>query len=930
MKRTTLYVVLLAACICMRPVSAFQQTAPTVRPDVDRALMEQFAAAADPDRVALVTAHADILQKPFLEALSDLGEKYRNRGELATAEKYYSSVLWVGRTYKMPLYEAIGMNNMGINAGAGGNHAAAKDWLLQAVEVATANNDIETIHSTWTNLGILRRKAGDLDGALEYQMRGLAIARELNRPELVGRNLNNIGVVLQNQGNNARALDYYIESLSLKESGSATVVDVINTNVNIGGVYAEQGDHALAIEYYRRAIDLVEKQNGDIAISSPYNNMGQALAATGDYPLARVYLNKALQLAEKVGDPDRIATPLYVLGNVARAEGKLDEAEALQRRALGFRRQAGDAIGYIESLTELSNLFDRRGRTAEGLPFGLEAVAIASQTRLLNQLWKAQLTVGHAQAKLGQTTEARANFQGAIDTIETLRLLAAGGSRSKQQYLSDRMGPYYGLAELDAKAGRGFESLAVVDHARARALIDTLAGVHQPMRQLTQAQRDEERKLTEELIASSNQVDQEMRKSKSDAARVTVLEEKLRQARIARDAFVGQLYTAQPDLGFARGNTPEITRDRLNAVLTPGMAIVTFMLESDSAWRYVVTPNSSGPVVTATKLTMSTSELTALAETFSQQISTRNLAFSANAHKLYDTLFGSADATINSATHVVLVPDGPLWQVPFQALQTPRGRFMIEERALSYTPSIAALSALEARRKSRAVSAPFLVALGDPETGVTNPGMAANVRGGALTRLPEAAREVKSLGQLYGATKSSVFVASDAKESVLREQVSRASIIHIATHGVLDNSNPMYSHLLLTPGDTSGKLDPGDHLSDGRLEAWEMLDMGITADLAVLSACQTARGGNGWGEGVIGLSWSLFASGASTAVVSQWEVDSASTTSLMIAFHRRLLNAATRTKGAPEALRQAAVTLMKNPAYRHPFYWAGFVSVGAK
>jgi CHAT domain-containing protein len=74
----------------------------------------------------------------------------------------------------------------------------------------------------------------------------------------------------------------------------------------------------------------------------------------------------------------------------------------------------------------------------------------------------------------------------------------------------------------------------------------------------------------------------------------------------------------------------------------------------------------------------------------------------------------------------------------------------------------------------------------------------------------------------------------------------------------------------------------------------------------------------------------MFAAGASTAIVSQWEVDSASTTSLMIGFHQRLLAPGKLAPGAPEALRQAAIALMKNPAYRHPFYWAGFISVGAR
>ena len=144
----------------------------------------------------------------------------------------------------------------------------------------------------------------------------------------------------------------------------------------------------------------------------------------------------------------------------------------------------------------------------------------------------------------------------------------------------------------------------------------------------------------------------------------------------------------------------------------------------------------------------------------------------------------------------------------------------------------------------------------------------------------------------------------------------------------------MYSHLRLTAGPSAASAPSvKDHMADGRLEAWEVLDLKLGADLAVLSACETARGSVGWGEGLIGLSWSLVAAGASTAIVSQWEVDSTSTTKLMIAFHDRLLHApggATGTASVPEALQHAALEVMRDPAYRHPFYWAGFIAIGAK
>ena len=131
----------------------------------------------------------------------------------------------------------------------------------------------------------------------------------------------------------------------------------------------------------------------------------------------------------------------------------------------------------------------------------------------------------------------------------------------------------------------------------------------------------------------------------------------------------------------------------------------------------------------------------------------------------------------------------------------------------------------------------------------------------------------------------------------------------------------MYSHLVLAQGDKN---------EDGLLEAWELMQLDLKADLAVLSACETARGRFGAGEGVIGLTWAMFVAGAPATVVSQWKVESASTRDLMLGFHRqpeRRRSAKAKVTKA-EALRQAALKLMKNPETSHPFYWAGFVLVG--
>jgi CHAT domain-containing protein len=137
----------------------------------------------------------------------------------------------------------------------------------------------------------------------------------------------------------------------------------------------------------------------------------------------------------------------------------------------------------------------------------------------------------------------------------------------------------------------------------------------------------------------------------------------------------------------------------------------------------------------------------------------------------------------------------------------------------------------------------------------------------------------------------------------------------------LDNRNPLYSHLLLTKTD-------GDIENDGSLEAREIMNMHLNADLAVLSACETGNGRISPGEGVVGMSWAFFVAGTRSMVVSQWRVNSASTSQLMKNFYQALARQPT-DRDKSQALREASVRVLRNPLYRNPFYWAGFVLVGS-
>ncbi len=296
-----------------------------------------------------------------------------------------------------------------------------------------------------------------------------------------------------------------------------------------------------------------------------------------------------------------------------------------------------------------------------------------------------------------------------------------------------------------------------------------------------------------------------------------------------------------------------------------------------------------------------------------------------SASNLYDLLLKPAQAQLRSKTNVVIAPDSNLWDLPFQALVNNNGRFVIEDASITYAPSLTVLREMTKRRMDQTTTRvpATLLAFGNPIAGRENANHSgSSLRDGNLDPLPEAAEEVKTLARLYGASRSKVYIGAEAREDRVKTEAGRAGILHFTTHGTLNNASPMYSYLTLAEG------GPND---DGLLEAWELMQLDLKAELAVLSACETARGRIGAGEGVIGFSWAMFIAGVPSIVVSQWKVESAGTRDLMVNFHRGIISPAepkqTKTTKS-DALRQAALKLMRNPETSHPFYWAGFVLVG--
>jgi CHAT domain-containing protein len=297
-------------------------------------------------------------------------------------------------------------------------------------------------------------------------------------------------------------------------------------------------------------------------------------------------------------------------------------------------------------------------------------------------------------------------------------------------------------------------------------------------------------------------------------------------------------------------------------------------------------------------------------------LASRDLRAAETARRLYDVVLGPMRSALTGKTSLVVVPDGFLWNLPFQALRDAAGRYLVESAAVSYVPSITVLRETMRTRDARTGTA-SLLAFGNPAAAPE--GAVEGTRRSGAGPLPESEREVRQIAPLYGPA-TRVYTGADAREDRWKAEAPSYRVLHLATHGVLDNASPLYSHLVLAPSMAGG----GD---DGLLEGWEIMNMQLHADLVILSACETARGRVAAGEGVIGLTWAVFVAGSPATLVSQWQVDSASSTALMVAFHREW-RGGQRDMSKARALQQAALEVLHTPGRSHPFYWAGFILAG--
>ncbi|HZL25884.1 MAG TPA: CHAT domain-containing protein [Acidobacteriaceae bacterium] len=766
------------------------------------------------------------------------------------------------------------------------------------VEADLVPDEMGRLH---TQRAVLRMDAGDLDGAVDDGNKAIAEFRQAGDDAGIARALNNLGNAELAQAKFTQARQHYEEGLVLARKSHQRLGEAYLLN-NIANTYLQEENPLLATEYCLQAIKIKEEVGNKDDLVSSVVNLARIYQHSGRMTEALQTVQRASDLASETHNPTTMSVVLAEWGSIEAEQKHYTVALGKLREGYALTQQVGDQMHGNDLLVLVAEVELDNGQYADAVRDGTSALEFARLMGFEKNAGVSSGLIGMAQKKLGKMAASRIAFEESIAAVERLREDAAGGDQAAALYFSHQVDSYQALTAVDVAQGLWEQAFVTSERQKGRTLLDVLTrGGAAAENDLTVDEKNQESILNARVAKLSQQKTSAALEKTPDAARLAALDRQLKTAHDAVSVFHERVSAAHPDAGRHRGEAALITLAQTAELLpSRSTAVLEYEVTEDATYLFVLTRGPNGTVLHGYTIGVGQAALGKRIGGFHTALMSRDPGFAGAAASLYQLLVGPAAKDLAGKRRLIIVPSGELWHLPFQALQDSAKHYLIDDFSVSFAPSLSVLRAYAARRGG--ASGSKLVAFGDP-----------------ANDLPEAAHEVEAVADLYGRTHSTVFVRGAATLANYRVAAvpGEGQEILLATHGVYDDHSPMDSYLVLASG------DPGKGKTV-QLDAGQIAATKIKARLVVLSACDTAEGKYEAGEGLIGLGWSFLAAGSESAVASQWRVESASTTELMIAFHRGLR----QNMGRAAALRSAEMTLARDPRYRHPFYWAGFVLLG--
>ena len=643
--------------------------------------------------------------------------------------------------------------------------------------------------------------------------------------------------------------------------------------VDLGSLHALLHDVETALELYREALARLEDPRVRGARSAAYAQLGATYLEAGALLRALSAFEQALRLARQANDPENQAVALNNIGLTYFRSKRFDQALPFYQRALDLFQDRRDLQGEAIAWNNIGWLLNAQGQPRRALEAFRRGLSPAVQVG--DRGAEALLLYGSAWAERerGSLSSAQVSIEKALQAVEALH--GATVRRDlKSSYLASKQDLYGFLIDLlmergRLEHGRGHEARAfeTSERARARSLLSTLL---------------------------SNQ--------------------------------------REPEQG---GRLPILTLPEVQRLLDPGVVVLEYHLGEPHSYLWAVTRDSFDSFTLPPR-----PELARLARQVYRLVSESHRpehrgAARAQAERLGQLLLGPVADRLGNSLLAIVAHDELLY-VPFGALPDPAAvdardgwpTPLLSRHRVVRLPSVSVVSALRERSAARQDPAGELAAIGDPVISRNDDRLPAFREGrpaspegpGEHPRLRFSGDEVRAILRLARGRKTLSATGFDAtRDLVLGGALRSASFLHFAAHGVSDPTHPERSALVLSRFDRQGRA------REGLLRSRDLYGLDLRADLAVLSACETALGKEVQGEGLVGLAQGFMAAGVPRVVVTQWRVGDRATTELMTRFYAGLFQDGLPP---PEALRQAQLSFWRDRDHSAPFYWGGFTLDG--
>ncbi|MBC7925194.1 MAG: CHAT domain-containing protein [Bryobacteraceae bacterium] len=781
--------------------------------------------------------------------------------------------------------------------------------------------------SLWANsadsFGALKRRRGDVEGAEKLGVKALEICRRLQPNSLaLASGLNNLGNLYRLRGDLLKAEQSFRESLSINERLIPGSREVAGNMQNLAGIAQVRGEYDLAVSMYRRSVALWDKiAPGTLLWAAPRIDLGMVLRAQGKLPEAEQCFREVLAVEQwQKQSPLGVAETSRAIGSLYEDRGALDDATASYTRALeGISQLTPEGLSAAETLFRLGEVARKRGQQDQREAYQRKALAIREKlmpgTAEMGESYHALALV---MRERNHVPEALDFFKRAVTELEASAERVGGGDTVQAGAWAGFGTVYRDYADLLLAQGQKQEAFSVIEQSRARALLQALAErdvVPEDVPKELLNRRSQNAKALEKLDSQLASIAPGKNKTLFDrlvAAR--------REARAEREYIAQQIRETSPRYADLRYPVPLDFEGTVKA-LDSGTAVLSWVVGPERTLLYVIHPGTEK--ISVIPVEVSGRDLQDRVKRFrtlmERGVPVNDPSLVSQAKKLYSLLFSPAEKLIASSSRLLLLPDGPLYMLPFAALIRPDGKFLVEWKPVHSSISATLYAQSKAARRPQQSYKLSVAAFGDPryQSGNSAEALPANRTSitASLRPLLFSRSEVDAIVRLYPG-QVDLYVEDRATKERLKSIGRDTRIIHISAHALFDQKDPLNSSLALS------SRGSGDN---GLLHAWELYDRARwDADLVVMSACQTALGQDFGGEGLVGLVRAIQYAGARSVLATLWSVDDRRTAELMESFYRALR----KGKSKDEALRAAQLELLGSRGGASPFYWAAFTLQG--